>query len=255
MRFIIMHKTNAHWEAGAIPSPELIARVGALIDELAKAKVLQGAEGLRASAQGVRLKFSGGTRTVMQGPFKGGNELPAGFSILRVESLEEAIDWASRQATVLGDVEVDIRPVTEPWDIGMMPKPTNVTTRRYMVLRKATAASEAGVPLTPKQQAELPHLVDDAECAGLHLVTEEMRPSARGRRYKNSSNGITITDGPFTESKELIAGYVIVAVDSLEEAGRWATRYIEAVGAAEVDVRELVAEAVSSRNQSPLAVR
>ena len=75
MRFIIMHKTNAHWESGAIPSPELIARVGTLLGELAKAGVLLGAEGLRASSEGVRLRFAAGTRTVINGPFEGDNEL------------------------------------------------------------------------------------------------------------------------------------------------------------------------------------
>src|SRR5580765_934549 len=96
MRFIIMHKTNAHWESGAIPSPELVARVGALIGELAHAGVFLGGEGLSASSEGVRLKFAAGTRTVIAGPFEGINELPAGFSILRTRSLEDAIEWATR---------------------------------------------------------------------------------------------------------------------------------------------------------------
>ena len=125
MRFIIMHKTNAHWESGAIPSPELIARVGRLLGDLAKAGVLVSAEGLRPSSEGVRLRLSAGTRTVSTGPFDGGNELPGAFSIVRARSIDEAIEWASRQAEVLGDSEVDIRPVTEPWDIGMAPRPAN----------------------------------------------------------------------------------------------------------------------------------
>lgn len=239
MRFIIMHKTNADWEAGAIPGPELLARVGTLIGELAKAKVLLGGEGLRASSQGVRLAFSAGACTVSNGPFEGDNELPAGFSILRVQSMDEAISWASRQAAVLGDVEIDIRPLTEAWDIGMAPKPDDLATRRYMALRKATAASEAGVPLSPKQRAEMARLIGETSRTGVHLATETLRPSARGRRYKNSTDGISFTDGPFTESKELIAGYVMVSAESLEDAARWATRYIDAVDAAEVDVREL----------------
>ena len=239
MRYIIMHKTNAAWEAGAIPSRELIERVGALLGELAQANVLLGGEGLRASSQGVRLTFKGGTRTVRKGPFPGENELPAGFSIVRVGSLDEAVEWASRLAAVLGDVEIDVRPVTEAWDIGMVPKPENVTTRRYMALRKATPDSEAGLPLSPKQQAEMARLIDQTRRAGVHLATESLRPSARGRRYKNSRDGVSVVDGPFTESKELIAGYAIVSADSLEEAGRWAARYIAAVEADEVDVREL----------------
>lgn len=239
MRFIIMHKTNAHWESGAIPSPELIAHVGALMGELANAKVLLGGEGLRASSQGVRLRFSAGTRTITNGPFEGDNELPAGFTILHARSIDDAIEWATRQATVLGDVEIDIRPVTEPWDIGMGSKPADVTMRRYMLLRKATAETEAGATPSSAQRAALSRLIEETTRAGVPVVTETIQPSARGRRYMNSRNGVTMIDGPFIETKELIAGYAIVSADSLEDAGRWAARYIDAVGADEVDVREL----------------
>jgi len=239
MRFIIMHKTNAHWESGAIPSRELIARVGTLLGELAKAGVLLGAEGLRATSEGVRLRFSAGTRTVINGPFEGNNELPAGFSILRARSLEDAIEWATRQAGVLGDVEIDIRPVTELWDVGMGTTPADVSTRRYMVLRKATPLTEAGEALPSAQRAAFAHLIDETRRSGVHLATETMRPSRRGRRYKNSRDGVSVYDGPFVETKELIAGYVIVSAASLEDAGRWALQYAFAVEADEVDLREL----------------
>ena len=239
MRFMIMHKTNAHWEGGAIPTPELIARVGRLLGQLANTGVLLSAEGLRASSQGVRLTFSGGRRSVSNGPFESGNELPAGFSILRTTSLDEAIEWASRQAEVLGDGEVDIRPVTEPWEVGAGSRPAAIPTRRYMVLRKASAATEAGESPAPAQRAELARLIDEAAHANVHLTTETMRPSARGRRYKNSQNGVRVVDGPFTESKELIGGYVVVSAESLDQAGRLALLYIDAVEADEVDVREL----------------
>jgi hypothetical protein len=240
MRFIIMHKTNSHWESGAIPSPELIARVGTLLGELAKARVLLGAEGLRATSEGVRLRFSAGSRTVIKGPFEGNNELAAGFSILRARSLDDAIEWATRQAAVLGDVEIDIRPVTEPWDIGMVTAPPDVSARRYMILRKATPSTESGVAPSSAQPAELARLIDDTTRSGVHIVTETMRPSKRGRRYTNSRDGVTIYDGPFIESKELIAGYVVVSAVSLEDAGKWAMQYLNAVDADEVDLRELV---------------
>jgi hypothetical protein len=239
MRFMIMHKTIPAWEAGEKPSPELIARVGALVGGLAQTGVLLAGEGLRASSLGVRLRFSGGERTITPGPFKGENELPAGFSILRVASLDEAVEWATRQAAVLGDVEIDIRPVTEAWDIGMMPKPADVTTTRYMALRKATPATEAGTPLSSRQQADMARLLDESTRQGVHLATETMRPSARGRRYKNASHGVGFVDGPFAESKELIAGYVMVRADSLDEASRWVAGYLEVVGTNEVDVREM----------------
>jgi hypothetical protein len=239
MRFIIMHKSSPYWEAGGVPSLELIARVGKLVGELAASKVLLGAEGLRASSEGARLTFSGGRRTIRKGPLEGNNELPSGFTILRVRSLDDAIEWASRQAKAVGDVEVDIRPVTELWDIGLAPRPENLRTRRYMVMRKATGASEAGEAPSPGARADVGRLIDETERAGAHVATVTMRPSSRGRRYKNSREGVRITDGPFTESKELIAGYVIVSAASLDEAGRWAFRYLEAVEADEVDVLEV----------------
>ncbi len=239
MRFIIIHKTNAHWETGANPSPELVARVGSLLGEVAAAGVLLAAEGLRPSVEGVRLKFSGGERRVIAGPFEAGNELPAGFTILRTGSIAEAIEWASRQARALGDLEIDIRPVTEPWDIGLGTKPDGHSTRRYMVLRKASAATEADEAPSPTQRTQLSRLIEETTRTGAHIVTEALRPSARGRRYKNSRNGISVFDGPFVETTEMIGGYVVVAAPSLAEAGRWAERYIAAVEAGEVDVFEL----------------
>jgi len=239
VRFIIMHRTNAHWESGAIPSPELVARVRTFLGGLAKAGVLLGAEGLRASSEGVRLRFSAGTRTLISGPFEGDNELSAGFSILRTRSLEEAIEWATRQADVLGDVEMDIRPVTEPWDIGMSAAPADVSTRRYMVLRKATPSTETGEAPSSAARTALARLIEETTRTGVHLATETMRPSRRGRRYKNAREGVSAYDGPFLETKELIAGYIIVSATALEEAGHWAVQYVQAVEGEEADLCEL----------------
>ena len=201
MQFIIMHKTNAHWEAGAIPTPELIGRVGGLLGQIAKAGSTARRRGSSPELGGSAAHISSGTKSVTNGPFERGNELPAAFSIVRTGSLDEAVEWASRQATVLGDVEVDIRPVTEPWDIGIGSRPPEITTRRYMVLRKATAATEAGIAPSSAQRAELARLVEETAPENVHVATVTMRPSARGRRYKNSTNGVSVVDGPFTESK------------------------------------------------------
>ena len=239
MRFIIMHKTNAYWEGGAIPDRDLIARVGQLLGEMTKAGVLEAGEGLRSSAEGVRLRFQAGTRTMTPGPFEGGDELPGGFTILRSASIDEAIAWATREAEILGDVEIDIRPVTEPWDIGMRPPPQDLSTRRYMVLHKATAASERGEAPTAEARVRLSQLIGEMIRSGAHIVTETMHPSRRGRRYKNSSTGVTYFDGPMVETKEMIGGYVVVTAGSLDEACLWAEKYLGTVQSNEVDVREL----------------
>jgi hypothetical protein len=239
MRFMIMHRTNPHWEGGGKPGPQLVARVGALLGEMERAGVLLAGEGLRESALGARLRFSGGARTVIPGPFRGENELPAALAILRVASLDEAIEWASRIGRVLRDGELDVRPVTEPWHIGAAPRPEGLTTTRYMVLRKADAASEAGTAPAPQQSAALADLLEEMRRVGVLLGAETLRPSARGRRIRAAGGSSTVLDGPFAESKELIAGYVMVRAASLEEAAEWAPRYLAAVGCAEVDVREV----------------
>jgi PhnB protein len=73
----------------------------------------------------------------------------------------------------------------------------------------------------------------------VHLVTESLRPSRRGRRYKNSRDGVSVFDGPFIETKELIAGYIVVSAASLDDAGRWAVQYVHAVGSDHAELREL----------------
>ncbi|SEL46284.1 Uncharacterized conserved protein [Stigmatella aurantiaca] len=237
MRFIAMHKTEPRWEAGAIPGEELISRVGKLMGEFMKAGILLGGEGLRASAQGVRLRFSGGKRTVTKGPFTPSNELPAGFLIVRTASLDEASAWASRYASIVGDVEIDIRPVTEPWDIGMVPMPQELAARRYMLLYKADAASESGRPRPAEQRAKLSALFEEMSGAKVLLTNIGLRPSQHGKRYTFQGERYSVVDGPFAESKELIAGYAMFQAKSLEEASEWALRYGTAVAALEVDLR------------------
>ena len=239
MRYIIIHKTNPHWEAGAIPDAGLIARVGAWIGQVVNAGCFVAGEGLGPSSKGVRLRFADGKRTVLPGPFERGAELPAAFTIVRVASLDAAIEWAAQYAEISGDVEIDIRPVSEPWDLDMAPPPQGDPSRRYMVLTKATPATESGESPSDETRSRLSRLIADATRTGTHVVSERMKPSRRGRRYGNSNDGKTFYDGPFAESKELIGGYVIVTADSLEDACRWAPSYMDVVDADEVDVRAL----------------
>jgi hypothetical protein len=239
MKFIVMHKTSPKWEAGEKPSTELIQRVGGLIGDLVREKRFVTGDGLRATSEGVRVAFQGGHPTVTRGPFTGANELTSSFSIVRTPSIADAITVAAREAEILGDGDVDIRPVTEGWEIGVGEKPANVTTRRYMVQRKATPATEAGAAPTAAQRSALARLIDASTQAGVHLARETIRPSSRGRRYVNSRNGVSMFDGPFLESKELLSGFMIITADSLAEAGRWAERYLDVVESDEVDVLEL----------------
>ena len=125
MRFLVMHKSNEENEAGVPPSPELVEEMGQLMEESAREGVLLAAEGVHPSSRGARLSFSGGRRTVTDGPFAEAKELIAGFAVLQVESKEEAIEWATRFADVIGDVEIEVRQVIEISDLPPEAVPTN----------------------------------------------------------------------------------------------------------------------------------
>lgn len=235
-----MHRTSPHWEAGGLPGPELVARVGEMLGAWAASGLLLAGEGLRPSSQGVRLRFADGRRWAAPGPFAGENELPAAFAILRVETLDDAVEWASRYARLAGDVEIDVRPVTEPWDLGLADRPEALRTRRFMAMLKADAASEAGTLPPPARRAEIGRLLAEARRSGVLLAAEALEPSARGVRLRSRRGEQAVLDGPFAESKELVAGYVILRVASMAEALPLARRYADVVACPELDVRPLV---------------
>ena len=118
MRFMVIVKATKDSEReGSLPDPQLIADMNKLTDELIEAGVMLTYEGLHPSSKGARVHFSGKNRTVTDGPFAETKELVAGFSILQVKSLEEAIEWVKRYPNCdAGESEVEIRQVFEPED-------------------------------------------------------------------------------------------------------------------------------------------
>jgi hypothetical protein len=93
MRFMVIVKANKDSEAGVMPSAEMLTKMGKFNEELTQAGVLLAAEGLHPSSKGARVRFSGGKRTVIDGPFAETKELVAGFWLWQCQSLEEAIAW------------------------------------------------------------------------------------------------------------------------------------------------------------------
>jgi len=119
MRFLILVKASKDSEAGVLPNEKLLTEMGQFNEELVKAGVMLAAEGLQPSSKGARVKFSGGKRTVIDGPFAETKELIAGFWIWQVKSKEEAIEWVKRIPNPTGDEgEVEIRQVFEADDFG-----------------------------------------------------------------------------------------------------------------------------------------
>jgi len=117
MRCMVIVKANKDSEAGVLPSRELLAEMGKFNEELVKAGVMLAAEGLQASSKGVRVRFSGANRAVIDGPFTETKELIAGFWLWQVRSMEEAIEWLKR-APFDGGTEIEIRRVFEAEDFG-----------------------------------------------------------------------------------------------------------------------------------------
>ncbi len=119
MRFMIIGKATPETEKeGALPDPQLLLEMGKYNEELMKAGVLLSLDGLHPSSKGARVKFSGKSRTVIDGPFTEAKELIAGFQILQVNSLEEAIEWVKRgpNCSPTGEGEVEIRQIFEMED-------------------------------------------------------------------------------------------------------------------------------------------
>jgi hypothetical protein len=121
MRFMLMVKATKESEAGIFPegSKELFAAMGRYNEEMVKAGVMLAGEGLQPSSKGARVKFSGGKRTVTDGPFAEAKELVAGFWLIQVKSKDEAIEWVKRCPAPMGEdveAEIEIRQVSEASD-------------------------------------------------------------------------------------------------------------------------------------------
>ena len=125
MRFMILVKATAASEAGEMPNVSLIAAMGAYHQQLANAGVLLDATGLQPSSKGWRIRYSGGQRTVVDGPFPETQELLAGYTLIQVRSREEAMEWARRFPAPFGegaDGEIEVRQLFELDDFESSPE-------------------------------------------------------------------------------------------------------------------------------------
>ena len=119
MRFMVMVKATKDSEAGVMPSEELLAAMAKYNEELVKAGVMLDGMGLQRSAKGARVRFNGTKRTVIDGPFAEAKELVAGYWMIQVKSLDEAIEWVKRCPNPMdGESEIEIRQVYELEDFG-----------------------------------------------------------------------------------------------------------------------------------------
>ena len=139
MKFMILVKATGDSERGTMPSEQQFAEMGKFNEELMSAGILVSGDGLHPSSKGVRIRFSGNTRTVQEGPFPETNELVAGYWIWQVSSRDEAIEWVKRCPNPMpGDSEIEIRKIYEAEDFG--PEFTADLREREEELRKRLEA-------------------------------------------------------------------------------------------------------------------
>jgi hypothetical protein len=236
MRFMMMHKNDPHTEAGQPPPIELVTKMGAFIGEYAKAgRFLDGA-GLAGSKTRTRLVFRDGRCTVKHGPYRGEHELPAATLLLKVRTREEAIGWAERYGKLLGNGELELGKVNEPWDIGLMPAPENPPLQ-FLLIEKADEATEAG-GRSPKTKAELTRLKTEMTKASVLVRELRLKPSATAKRLVFTNNHMRVLDGPFAESKELLGGFAVMDLSNMDDAIELCRGYAEILGGTlEIDVR------------------
>src|SRR6201993_2044552 len=117
MRVMVIVPADKESEAGVLPDSKLLTEMGKFNEELVKAGVMLAGEGLKPTSKGKRVKFSGGTPTVIDGPFTESKELVAGFWLWQVKSMDEAVAWINK-APFGGGVVIELRPVFDPEDFG-----------------------------------------------------------------------------------------------------------------------------------------
>lgn len=237
MRFIVMHKVGPRYETGKIEQREIV-EMGAFIQESIKQGIFTNGAGLLPRVPRTLISTRGGQCEVKEG-VKSSNNLVAGFALFKVANRAEAIAWTRRFARFVPDSEMEIGLLTEPWDLGFAPKPPNAP-ERYLALMMANAASESEAPPSEAERAEMGALIDELVKAGVLEALEGIKPSKLGTRLQfKAGKRVLAVDGPFTESKELIAGLSLISVPTKEAALAWADRYGSILTDLEVDVLAL----------------
>ena len=226
MQYFILRRSDPRAESGRLPAAE---------DSQLFAS-------LRPSKHAVRLSVRDGEATVTEGPFPD-QEMIAGFAIIDVPDKAAAVDWL--RAWPAGDnaVELEIRASGCPGGCAQViaaAVPGHEHDKRFAVLLRSSADLEAETPVPQSKLDALDaHNAVEAK-AGVLLAGDGLRGSAMGARVKVAKGSFSVVDGPFTEIKEMIAGFWLISVPSMQDAIAWAKRNPYPVGPhVEVEIREL----------------
>lgn len=244
MGYLIFRRADKQTEAAAMPGTALIDAMGRYNQQLVDAGVMRAGEGLKPTSSAVRMSIAPGKVTITDGPFAETKELIAGISVFDVKTKQEAIDWVLKWPVEDGDGNVDIEIRESGCPGGCATVNTNLeagnTGKRYAVLLRSSDDLESEVPVAQERLDRLDaHNAVEAQ-AGRLLAADGLRSSARGARVRFREGKPTVIDGPFTEIKEMIAGYWMIRVASMQDAIEWARRNPYPTGpVVEVEIREV----------------
>jgi len=242
-RYMLVVKATPEFEAGTFPDQAFEAESAKFISELANAGALVACDRLQPSAQGKRVHFKAGKFTVTDGPFAETKELVAGYCLIRAATFEEAVAWAKRMPFQSG--AVDVRPLFELTDFPVdpaeqpdgwcekeaemqaAPPARKPGTTRYIGMLKADRDTEAGVMPDEKALAAMGAFIEEGAKSGVFLSGDGLQPSSKAARVLFSGGNRVVTDGPFAETKELVAGYAILQFATPAEALAWTKRFVQ----------------------------
>jgi hypothetical protein len=239
-----MVKATNDFEAGIWPDEAMLAEMATWTEALIQAGAHLECVRLQPSAHGTRVHYANGKFTVTDGPFAETKELIAGIALIEANSLEEAIGWAKR--IPFRDGEVEVRPLftLEDFPVDPAEKPDGWRAKeeqmraaapparkpgtvRYMGLLKADPDTEAGKLPDEKMLAAMGAFIEEGVKQGIFLGGEGLKPSSKSARVRYSGKERIVIDGPFAETKELVAGYALLQFASRAEAIEWTKRFVQ----------------------------
>jgi hypothetical protein len=219
MRFVILHQAGTSSEAGLVPPPSR----GITLHEHAP---------LKADATGTRIHFTDAGPAAE--PCAGPGRL-AGLSIVEAESRQAAAEWL-RDAAVPAQAAFEIRETGCAGGLAGVDPSAAATRPRFLILVKADAHTEAEAPSDPAKLAAMARRNDEGVRDGLLLAADGLRSTARATRVRVGGGKTSVMDGPFAETKELVAGFWLIQCDSMDEAVAWARHYPFAQARPEVEI-------------------
>ena len=242
-QFIIFRMADRDTEAGVMPSEELLTAMGQYNEEMIKAGVMLTGEGLQPSAKGARVNYVRGKRTVVDGPFAEAKELIAGFTMIQVKSKEEALEWVKRWPALDGDgeVELELREVFAGDEFaarahaqapGVLRSPAHtdrrpaVTRMKYLCLIYYEEAQADALPES-EYNAITSEAVEYGEALGVSgnfLASAALQSIETATTIRLRNGKLSITDGPFAETKEQLGGFFLIEARDLNDAIRVASR-------------------------------